>query len=44
MGCGRRSTTNYTGRPIPRDNIDFTLPNKDEILLLEGHYLERCND
>ena len=44
LGCGRRKGSAYSGNPIPRDYIDFTLPDKDNILVLEEHYAERCND
>ncbi len=44
LGCGRRKDSKYTERALPRDRIDFTLPNKDEILVLEEHYLDRCMD
>jgi len=44
LGCGRRKGSAYSGDPIPKDYVDFTLPDRNNILFLEGNYAERCND
>jgi prepilin-type N-terminal cleavage/methylation domain-containing protein len=44
LGCGRRASSKVLDKPLLKASIDFTLPDRDNILELNAHYAERCND
>ena len=44
LGCGRRNNNRLVDKPLIKTSVDFTLPDRDNILELNAHYYERCND
>ncbi len=44
LGCGRRKRSSNTDNPLTLNQIDFSLPDQENILPLEGNYLQRCQE